>query len=62
MTDDESACAQCRTPPTFDERRADPQPCLCGRLVTRPDLCVREREARGVACLLAQHPHTGSTP
>jgi hypothetical protein len=28
-------------PPTYDERRADPQPCACGRHVTRPDFCAR---------------------
>jgi len=38
--------------PTYDERRADPQPCKCGRLVTRPDLCAREQ-----TCLMDRYPH-----
>lgn len=38
--------------PSFDDARADPQPCRCGRLVTRPDLCSGscpfERDVSGV--------------
>jgi hypothetical protein len=46
---------QMRTPePTYDERRANQRPCACGRLVTRPDLCVREG-----CCLMARHPASG---
>jgi len=36
---------------TYDERRANPQPCPCGRLVTRPDLCVAAGE-----CVMLRHP------
>jgi hypothetical protein len=25
---------------SYDDARADPQPCKCGRLVTRPELCT----------------------
>lgn len=47
-------------PETYDERRDNPQPCRCGRLVTSPDLC--ERETGGSSCLMEKHPHAGPRP
>ena len=36
---------------TYDDRRANPTPCQCGRLVTRPDKCSLARK-----CLMDMHP------
>ena len=36
---------------TYDEAQSSPRPCLCGRLVSRPEQCAAWRRDRdGVTC------------